>query len=696
MGFLNPVFLFGMMATAIPLLIHLWHRRQAKNIVFSSLMFLTLAHKQTARRIQLYNLLVLVLRMMIIALITLALCRPLLKNNVFFVGHRTNTSCVIILDHSYSMGYRDIDGQRFSIAQEKATEVINSLKNGDEATVILMSDIASAIFRQLTTDLRSVRTAIQQAKLTYRTTNITPSLDLAHEILAQSNNHNREIYLITDLAGWKQTQPIANRSGSKIFILPIGQHLAENLGLSKVAKNTPLVAVDLPIQIEAQVSNFTNARLGQTSVQFFLNEQKRRQLQLPNESKNLLSVGFTHAFETIGTHLGYLELPPDRLETDNRRYVVFDVYGQIKTLCVVDQSLYLLTALNPSLFLPTTLSTNITDTQISTTIQPSIIKPSEITTVSVKDWDLLLLADLETFSAEMIQQLQSFLRAGKSVILFTGSNLNFGNELEDWLGVSFSGNITWKPRAQIVLQKEQHPVFAPFLATDFSGDSVPQFSRSSNLLLNKSAQVLAYLENHQKRVPFLVEYRPETKSGLNKGTVLVFNTSSYLLTDANLLITPYFLPLIQQSILYIKSREKTIDRQLVVSQPFKLDVGALANRVEITKPDSLEPVTIESDGAIHFNQTDQPGFYQVDVYFEESKERQFFTVNVSPTESDLRPIDLEEAKARISAQVLGKEQELGEKLNTSRTGREIWGELLGLALLLFGIESLLVNRNQKS
>ena len=51
-------------------------------------------------------------------------------------------------------------------------------------------------------DLQSIRTAIQQSRLTNQTTSITNSLDLAHEILVESKNRNREIYLITDLAGW--------------------------------------------------------------------------------------------------------------------------------------------------------------------------------------------------------------------------------------------------------------------------------------------------------------------------------------------------------------------------------------------------------------------------------------------------------------------------------------------------------------
>ena len=152
MGFLNPILLFGILAAAIPLLIHLWSRRQARRVDFSSLMFLLVAHRQNVRRIQLKNLLILLLRVAIITLIALALSRPLLKNQFSFAGARAKTSAVIILDNSFSVGYQGVRGQRFEKAKEVALEVVDSLRHGDSVAVILMSDIPDAIFLKLTRD----------------------------------------------------------------------------------------------------------------------------------------------------------------------------------------------------------------------------------------------------------------------------------------------------------------------------------------------------------------------------------------------------------------------------------------------------------------------------------------------------------------------------------------------------------------
>ena len=133
MGFLNPIFLLGMLAAAVPLIIHLWSRRQAKTVDFSSLMFLLAAHRQSVRRIQLKHLLILLLRMAIIILIAFALARPLLKSPFLLADARANASNVIILDNSYSMGYKGIQGERFETAKAMAREVVQLLPRGDSA-----------------------------------------------------------------------------------------------------------------------------------------------------------------------------------------------------------------------------------------------------------------------------------------------------------------------------------------------------------------------------------------------------------------------------------------------------------------------------------------------------------------------------------------------------------------------------------
>ena len=73
MSFLNPYLLFGSLALAIPILIHLVRREKSEIIPFSSLMFLLKVPKRSIRQQKMKNLLLMMLRLLILALLVGAL-----------------------------------------------------------------------------------------------------------------------------------------------------------------------------------------------------------------------------------------------------------------------------------------------------------------------------------------------------------------------------------------------------------------------------------------------------------------------------------------------------------------------------------------------------------------------------------------------------------------------------------------------
>ena len=109
---------------------------------------------------------------------------------------------------------------------------------------------------------------------------------------------------------------------------------------------------------------------------------------------------------------------------------------------------------------------------------------------------------------------------------------------------------------------------------------------------------------------------------------------------------------------------------------------------------SSETLSLAEDGSLTFSGTDAPGIYQVEAQGTDTLLRDFFAVNVDTTESELRPILIQEAAERIGAQteVISESEALEQTLNTYRVGVEIWSELLIAALILMLIEGILSNR----
>ena len=251
------------------------------------------------------------------------------------------------------MAYQEVDGGRFEKAKTLATGILDTLRHGDRAALILMSDSPQPIFQQLTPDIESVIAGINAADVSYRTTNVQPSLELAHEILAESTELNKELYLISDFArnGWENWSRLPNRSSARVSLIPVSENEAYNTSIEEIRPSNQLIGVNLLLQLNVTVVNHSKAALDQNLLTLFIGGKKQKTVNASfNHADEILNTTLTHNFSTPGTHTGYLTLTEDRLNIDNRRYFALDVIGEVRVLCVGEQTDYLMLALNPNNF----------------------------------------------------------------------------------------------------------------------------------------------------------------------------------------------------------------------------------------------------------------------------------------------------------------------------------------------------------
>jgi len=100
--FLQPLALLGLAGAAVPALLHLLQRRQPPTLPFPAVRYLIEADERDSRRLRLRNLLLLLLRTMLIALLALAASRPVVPT-AFGRAHAPS-AVVLILDNSLSSG----------------------------------------------------------------------------------------------------------------------------------------------------------------------------------------------------------------------------------------------------------------------------------------------------------------------------------------------------------------------------------------------------------------------------------------------------------------------------------------------------------------------------------------------------------------------------------------------------------------
>src|SRR5438034_10759155 len=128
MSFLNPFFFIGSLVLAVPVIIHLVRREKSEIIPFSSLMFLLKVPKRSIRQQILKNLLLMLLRVLLLALLVGSFARPYFTQSAKPTAPAgLERSVVMLLDNSYSMRY----GATFARLQTDAVNRIDALGAND-------------------------------------------------------------------------------------------------------------------------------------------------------------------------------------------------------------------------------------------------------------------------------------------------------------------------------------------------------------------------------------------------------------------------------------------------------------------------------------------------------------------------------------------------------------------------------------
>ena len=80
MTFVNTAMLFGLLLIAVPILIHLLNRSRAKVLDWGAMRFLLASLTSQNRRILIEEIILLVMRCLLVALVVMAIARPFLSS----------------------------------------------------------------------------------------------------------------------------------------------------------------------------------------------------------------------------------------------------------------------------------------------------------------------------------------------------------------------------------------------------------------------------------------------------------------------------------------------------------------------------------------------------------------------------------------------------------------------------------------
>lgn len=313
MGFASPALLLIGISVAVPLILHLLQRQQGPRVVFPALRYLRRAEKENARRIKLRQILLMALRMAALVLLALAAARPFVRSGG--AGHEP-TAVAIVLDNSLSTGVIHGERRLFDELQERALETLAQARPEDRFWLIR----AGAPWEPATPGTaEEIAEQVRRTNVTAGESDLGAALTRARSLLAAGAEGRRtEIHLLTDLQGTAfrgATEPGAGAPPVVVWA-PKGQ-APENAAITAVE-----VGGGLPPRAgeRATVSAFvTGSRGGDTiPVRLAIADRIVGAASAPSGSAVLLPF----PARSPGVISGWVELDPDALRGDDRRYFV--------------------------------------------------------------------------------------------------------------------------------------------------------------------------------------------------------------------------------------------------------------------------------------------------------------------------------------------------------------------------------------
>lgn len=447
MTFLDEALLGFLAVAAIPIIIHLLNRRNFKIVDWAAIRFLLDSMQKNSRRLQLRDIILLILRTLAIVLVVLAIARPLLSTGSLWPG-AGGANVVILLDNSMSMSIRRGADTRFDEAKRAAENLIATLPRGSQAAVIAFNTTSRTIARP-SHDLSFVREAIVKARPTDGGTNLPGALAKAAAML-QGMHSGGTIYLISDMqrnafptqhgAAWSAwislLAEIHAQHNVHLVAWKIGRHTPAIISIDRLALSDPLVHADSPISLIATVVNHGPIIARNVLVSLYSGTGTGKLSKVAStvipRLDHVSQVAISTRVATAGMERMEMRLSPQPLPACGTRRMTISVMKHLRIL-LVDGGQAAPQGPGPrtdgAMFIRAALAANDRSTSDmmhkngSSLIRIKTIRMEQLAGISLTNYQTVIFSDVARIPTRWAASLHSFVHRGGTMIIFVGPNV---------------------------------------------------------------------------------------------------------------------------------------------------------------------------------------------------------------------------------------------------------------------------------
>ncbi len=662
MTLLNGLLAFGATAFVIPLFIHLLNRNRFQIVDWGAMQLLQSSRNLNSRRMQWKQLLLLVLRCALPVLLALAMARPLLHSFLSADG-QSALSLAIVLDDSLSMFVSEpnqdgaVSATRFALACQSASELLDQLPAGSNATLILGGSMPESIREQapdlLAIKIREIGKRLVPAGDFILDEAIRPSL----QWLSTSLNSRRQLVLISDFQKheWSemrggQLSDVAKLVSSQavppvLSFLRIGQNRESNtpdpvnLSIHSIEVSPGLLAIERESTICVTIGNHGVTKSDSVPVAFLINEVEIERQQVVIDANSTTQFRVHWSPKQMGEYIVQAKiLSDDVLNADNALSTVAIVQNPIPIL-LVDGDMKKEPMQSEADFLRLGLSPfALLGGQKGDAFSSSTISPEQLNEASLKGFRAVCLCNVSDLSESQQISLHDFIEKGGGLLVFLGDQVKT-ERYQRWRTLGNAGlristfspreitsvdirtpqsehgmsEVESNPSSRAHMQQIEFTPLREMSSASLNSLASVRFAHRNPMQLDADslsnladASVALRFEDGQ---PLMLEAR------IGKGRCLWMSVSCDD-DDSNLPTRSIFVPLVQKLAAYVcnvdaPNRHSVANGHwLRSSSDSNAKSLAPMQELRITKPDGVAvTVQVSEDGQLRFNDTRLLGTY---------------------------------------------------------------------------------------
>lgn len=412
-----PFMLWGMGMIVLPVTAHLLYLRHRRRVVFPTLRFLRQALAAESRFFRLRRIVLLLLRCLAVALLTLGFSRPIWTGSLPAGRPSGPPAVVILLDASASMS---LEQEGVSVWSRALSEVHASLQGESEPgalfNVIRVDHRPVPAFPQMVSNARVVAEVVNAWKPAQGRADFASALALARLLLADHVGPRRMVF-VSDLqaTNWEsEWVHQLEREPIRWHVTDVGAEHAANTAITdlRVVPDSPVAG--RPMRVVATVIN--HAEHPRTiPLALRLDGQLIGTTRLELEPGKRGEIAFDAAAATPGTHRLTVTTGTDDLAPDDTRYGLLEIQDGLQVLLIAEAD-----PDDPSRD-PYYIHRAIAPLGDSDRVRVTHSRRGSLPAGVLQGFDCIVLCEPPEMSDTQLLALQSYVRQGGRLLMFLGN-----------------------------------------------------------------------------------------------------------------------------------------------------------------------------------------------------------------------------------------------------------------------------------